>query len=512
MKRLLLTLTAVAALSCEKDLPTTAPQDLEAAPAQEQGHVMVWPDEGFRYEAPKPGPTPKVTLPEPQVFTLEGGVTVYLVPRTTIPTVSLSLVFPTGAVIDPVGKRGLASTCMDLLEQGTASLDKPAFEARKADLASGVSAWANAETSGVALTSLHRNFELTADLMLEVIERPGLRQRDLDRVRSRRQSTLSQNKAAPGSLGSRLWRSILWGPTHPYGTLTTASQYDSMTVQDCRGWLGKLGIEGARLFIAGATDEAEVRRLFESRLVAWAKDARGKPRSTVMLGEPPAPQSRKGTIFFVDVPGAAQSQIYIGHPGPSRQAEDYESTMIMAQILGGSFSSRINMNIREDKGYAYGARARFSFRRTSGSFAASSSVRSDATAASITEMVKEIRAIRADGVTDEEIERERQGTLLGLPARFSTARRVRNTISSLVYYGLPLDYYDGYQKRVKALTVADLKDAAQTHLRDRDFEILVVGDGETVRESLKGLAAAGSLGEQGFVELDGDGHVVQHGA
>ncbi|MEM6992280.1 MAG: pitrilysin family protein [Myxococcota bacterium] len=504
----MLLLLAVAA--CRKPDATQAPEEREVSQGKNDGVVMVWPDEGFRYEAPKPGPTPEVTVPAPTVFELDGGITVYLVQRMTIPTVSLSLVFPTGSIIDPKGKRGLASACMDLLEQGTASLDKPAFEARKADLASGTSAWANAETSGVAMSSLHRNFADTADLMLEMLERPGLRARDLERLRSRRKANLAQNKAAPSSLGRRLWRSVLWGPEHPYGVLTTKAQYDALSVDDCRGWLAKLGTAGAQMYVAGSTDEAEIRSLFEERLSAWGKDSRGRPRTTVTL-QPPVAAPRRGTIFFADVPGAAQSQIYIGHAGPGRKSEDYEATMIMAQILGGSFSSRINMNIREDKGYAYGARARFSYRRAAGSFAASSSVRSDATGASITEMVKEIRKIRSEGVTNEEIERERQGTLLGLPARFSTAGRVRNTYSSLVFFGLPLDYYDGFQKRVAALDASRLLAAAKTHLRDRGYTVLVVGDGETVRDSLKALAEAGGLGEEGFVELDGDGTVVSGG-
>jgi len=504
-------IAASVSVACKKERATEAPTQNEAAGAGgERGTIMVWPDEGFRYQAPKPGPTPKVTVPEPTLFKLDCGVTVYLVPRKTIPTVSLSLVFPTGSVIDPKGQRGLASACMDLLEQGTQSLDKPAFEARKADLAAGVSAWANAETSGVAMSSLHRNFGEAADLMLEMLERPGLRERDLQRLISRRKSNLEQNKAAPGALGGRLWRSILWGPEHPYGQLTTKAQYEAITVEGCRGWLNKIGTRGASMFVAGATTEAEIRTIFDARLGAWANDRSGRPRASV-TSTPPPPAPRKGTLFFVDVPGAAQSQIYVGHPGPRRDAADYEATMLMAQVLGGGFSSRINMNIREDKGYAYGARARFSYRRSGGTFAASSSVRSDATAAAVTEMVSEIRTLRAEGVKPDELAREREGTLLALPARFSTASRVRSTYSNLVFFGLPLDYYDGFQKRVAAADESDLKRAADKYLRDGAYEILIVGDGATIRDSLRALVADGTLGEEGFVELDADGNVLSPG-
>ena len=511
MKRLVAAVGLVLLAACSKDLQTKPPMDAEAPAPDETPRATVWPDESFRYQSPEPGAVPQVEAPTPHVFELDSGVTVYLVARDNIPTVSLSLVFPTGSVIDPVGKRGVAGTCMDLIEQGTEALDKPAFEARKADLASGVGAFANAETSGVSMSCLHRTFADTADLMLDMLERPGLRQRDLDRVRSRRQANLTQNKAAPGSLGRRLWRSVVWGPEHPYGRLTSTAQYDTMTVDDCRGWLKRLGPQGASMFVAGATTEAEIRKLFDERLAAWGSDARGKVRASVTL-EAPAATPREGTLFFVDVPGAAQSQIYVGHPGPKRQDAGYEATTIMSHILGGSFSSRINMNIREDKGYAYGARARFSYRRTGGTFAATSSVRSDATAASIREMVKEIRALRASGVTEEEMEREREGMLLRLPAQFSTARRVRNTVSNLVYFGLPLDYYEGYQKRIEALQPSDLQRAAATHLRDGGWVVLVVGDGAVVREPLRALVDDGTLGGKAFIELDGDGNVVQTSA
>jgi zinc protease len=215
-------------------------------------------------------------------------------------------------------------------------------------------------------------------------------------------------------------------------------------------------------------------------------------------------------VFFVDIPGAAQSQLYIGHPGPSRNEPDYEATRLMAAVLGGGFASRINMNIREDKGYAYGARAGFSYNKTGGTFAASSSVRTDATVPALREIVTEIRKIRSAPVEAEELERERDGTLLGLPAQFSTARRVQGTYANLVFFGLPLDYYEQFQARVRAATPADLEEAARKHLRDDGFKVLVVGDGATIRESLRALAAEeGLLGAEGFVELDGDGKVLR---
>ena len=343
--------------------------------------------------------------------------------------------------------------------------------------------------------------------MLEMLRKPGLRQRDLDRLVARRKANLVQNKAAPGSLGRRLWRSVVWGPEHPHGVLTSDAQYDSITVEDCRTWLSEIGTKGATLFVAGATDEAEIRRRLEAPLAGWGSDDKGLSRGRTNEAIPDA-APREGTVFFVDVPGAAQSQLYVGHPGPKRQSPDYEATMLMAQILGGGFASRINMNIREDKGYAYGARARFSYRKTGGTFAATSSVRSDATVPALREILTEIRRMRTSPVESEELERERQGTLLGLPTRFSTAARVRGTYSSLVHYGLPLDWYEGFQKRVRAVDESDVQKVAAKYLRSEGFKVLVVGDGAVIREGLEKLAGEGAFGDDGFVELDGDGNRV----
>lgn len=489
-------------------LPSGETPDATSSTPDATGEAMVWPDEDFRYEAPVPGPKPDVQIPEITTFTMEGGVDVYLVARDRIPTVSMSLSIPTGSVADPAGKRGLAGICSDLIEQGTQRLDKPGWEAAKADLASSVYSFASSETLGFGLSSLHRNFAATADLMFEMIESPGMRKRDLQRLRAQRKANLAQNKAAPGSLGRRLWRSVVYGPQHPYGALTTEAQYDAISVKDCEQHLARIGPRGANLFVAGATTQAEIRELFEARLAKLAVDRRGKPKAVPTLEVPP-PAPRSGTIFFVDVPDAAQSQLYVGHPGPPRTADDYVATRLMAAVLGGGFSSRINMNIREDKGYAYGARARFGYRKHGGTFAASSSVRTDATVDALREIVGEIRRIREAPVEPEELDRERDGTLLGLPAQFSTAQRVRSTYSTLVFHGLPLDYYESFQAKVRQTKPADLAAAARKHLREDGFKVLVVGDGDEVRAGLKKLAAdEGLFGGEGFVELDGDGNVI----
>ena len=468
---------------------------------------MTFPDEGFRRHPPAPRPAPRVRIPEIDTFVLEGGITVYLAAKDTLPTVSLSVSLPTGTIADPPGQRGLVALSMDLVEQGTERLDKAAWAAARADLAASVYTYANTETLGFGLASLHRNFAATADLLFEMLETPGLRARDLERLRVHRKSNLAQNKAAPASLSRRLWPAVIQGLHHPYGRPTTIADYDAIGVPDCARHWASQGPDGGSMFVAGATSEREIRAVLEARLAAWGDSAGGPPRRSPAPLVPP-PEPMRGAIVFAHVPGAAQSQILVGHEGPRRTAPDYEATRLMAQILGGGFSSRINMNIREDKGYAYGARAGFSYRKTSGTFCASSSVQTVATEPALREIAREIQKMRAAPVHPDELRREKDGTLLGLPASFSTAQRIRSTYASLVFYGLPLHWYEGFQTRLAAVTEDDVLVAARTHLRERDHTVLVVGDGEVIRNDLMRLSDEGLFGDAGFVEIDADGRAI----
>jgi predicted Zn-dependent peptidase len=494
------TLALALLASCSAKSDTAA---ATASAADRPGEsALVWPDEAFRYEQPEAGPAVEVEIPEIATFTLASGVDVYLVERHELPVVSMTLRFPVGSVADPRGKEGLADIATSLLDEGTKELDKAAFEARLADLASNVYAGASDEESYVGMRSLGRSLEPTLDLMFEMLESPGLRAEDLERLRDSAKASLEQRKAAPAGIGRRLWPSVVYGPKHPYGKIRTKKSYDAIKLADCRRFVGRFGTRGARLFVVGDITRAQIETVVEPGV---ARLGRKRPRNP-KVG---APRPRRGTVFFVDVPDAPQSQLYVGHPGPLRTAEDYEATQLMATILGGGFSSRINMNIREDKGFSYGARAGFSYEKHAGAFRASSSVHAETTGAALREIAKEIQTMRTTDVTPEELEREQNGILLGMPARFATGRGVLGSFSTLVFFGLPLDYYEGYQQRIRATTIPKVRKAAETHLRASGFKVLVVGDGAKVRDELQAIADEGLFGSEGLVELDADGVPVR---
>jgi len=500
-KSFLLSLVAAAGLACggAKQADTAAPASVEGVDAAE-GAVLVWPDEDFRQQQPEAGLAVAVEIPKLETFSLAGGVDVYLVQRHDLPIVSVTLRFPVGSMSDPRGKEGLAELAMDLLDEGTKELDKIAFEESQADLGSSVSADAGMEESEVGMRTLRRNFEPTLELMVAMLVSPGLRTDDLERLRKSHKASLEQRKAAPRGIARHLWGSVVHGAAHPYGKVRTERSYDAIRIADCRRYVHNLGRKGARVFVVGDITREDIEGRVGPKLA-------GLPAMSARSRKPPKPRPRKGTIFFVDVPGAAQSEIYVGHPGPARSADDHEATRLMASILGGGFTSRINMNIREDKGFAYGARAGFSYNRHYGVFAATSSVHTEATGASLREIAKEIGKMRTSDVTGEELSREKNAILLGMPSRFATASRVMRSFSELVFHGLPLDYYEGFQDRIQTAKVDDLRKAAEKHLRESEFKVLVVGDGAVIREDLDAIAEEGVFGKDGLIVLDEDGKV-----
>lgn len=490
-----------------------------------QPQQLQFPEEEFRATQPVAGPPRPFRLPVMKPFTLKNGVKVYLVEQHTLPIVSVDLNFEGGSLIDPKGKEGLASVCMSMLTEGTEKLDKIQFAEALGDIASGVSSYASDDTHGVTFNTLTKHLDATFGLFADSLLHPGFRQSDFDRMISRRIENVKQSKGNPASVAGRVSGAVLYGLAHPYGAVNTEESLRAIKLDDCKALATKwLKPGGAKLFVVGDLTEKQVREYFDGpALASW----KGKLPAAPSLAAPKGP---KGRIFFVNVPGAAQSQVSMMHFGPKRTAPDYFANSMMAAVFGGGFSSRINMNLREDKGYSYGARGGFSYSKQYGTFTASASVRTDSTYQTLLEIDREVKDL-AKGtrpVVTAELDREKQGAILGLPGRFSTGQAALGQYRGLVYYGLPMDYYNTYVDKVGKVTEAQVKASAQKQLKPANAVYLVVGDGDakvvvrnadtkkddpymkdgkqlTLREALADIAARGDVGAGGFVELDTDG-------
>jgi predicted Zn-dependent peptidase len=416
---------------------------------------------------------------------------------------------------------------MAMMSEGTEKLDKLAFSEALADVASSVGSYAGSDTQGVSMSTLSKHMDVTFGLFVDTLRTPGFRATDLERMIKRRLEGLKQAKGNPEAVAGRVSGPVLYGETHPFGRITTEASLQAITLDDCKAYhAAQLKPQGARLFVVGDLTAAQIRERFDGPALAGWK---GKAPALPKLKKPAKAQAR---IYFVHVPGAAQSQIALAHFGPLRNAPDFFATSLMASILGGGFTSRINMNLRENKGYTYGARGGFNYSRQFGTFTASASVRTDATYQSLLELLREVRSLERNEVpaTDAEMERERAGATLGLPSRFATAAASLGMFRSLVYFGLPLDYWTSYSAKVEKVTPAQVKAAAKKHLKSDEAVYIVVGDGDatmivraadgkdvplevdgkklTLREALAKLAADGTLGKGGLLTLDTDGKPI----
>ncbi|MCA9514136.1 MAG: insulinase family protein [Myxococcales bacterium] len=478
-----------------------------AAPDAGGGEALgIYPDEAFRAERPKPAASADVASPDVIRFKLESGLDVYFVPDTKLPVLFMSFEFDVGGASDPKGKTGLASVCMDLYSESTADKDKIAFAEASADHATSIWTPSGAETSTINVRTLRREMGPALDLLAELIKTPGMRQDDFDRIIQKRKADLVQSRGTADAIARRLAPMLLWGEGHPLGAVQVEADLDAITLADCKAFVGKLLPSGARLWVTGMTTQEELQKELDARLGFWKGDAPEK------IAIPPADE-KAGTIFFVNLPGAVQSAVGLGQPGPLRTAEDYEATYLMAQILGGSFSSRVNMNLREDKGWAYGAFGGFSYRRQGSTFAMMASVEVSTTALAVAEMAREVRVMRTSDVKPEELQRERDGALRVLPSEFATPTKTIEELKRLVFFGLPLDWYESYQKNLRAVDIAAIRKAAEEHLFEKGQVVFVVGDGNapakdgsgTVFEALQKLADEQLVGEGGLVVLDADG-------
>jgi zinc protease len=523
---------------------TPDPQPQPAPPPQEntlpvqtaQPQNLAFPEEDFRKAQPAPTAQRPFKLPAVKPFTLKNGIKVFLVEQHTLPIVSMDLNFDGGSVTDPKGKDGVASMCMSMLTEGTDKLDKIAYSEALADVASNINAYATDDSQGVQLSSLTKHLAPTFALFAETLRAPGMRETDFDRMKKRRIEAVRQARSAPTSIPSRVSGAVLYGLEHPLGAVVTEASTEAITLDDCKKQLATwLKPKNARLFVVGDMTEAGVRKIFDdSPLAAWTGAG---PKAPAL----PAPKPLEGRIFFVHVPNAPQSQVMLLAQGPKRTSTDYFANAMMSAVFGGSFTSRLNMNLREDKGYSYGARGGFSYSKTYGTLSVSAPVQADSSYQSLLEIDRELRNLAkwSSPVTKDELEREKTNAILALPGRFATAQAALGQYRSLVYYGLPLDYFNTYVGKVGKVTQVQIKASAAKHLNPGQVAFLVVGNGDekmivdnpnapkgalpkdrklpyekagtqlTLREALQDLATRGDVGAGGLVELDVDGHVIK---
>lgn len=439
-----------------------------------------------RATPPSPGPDPDVELPAVDRRTLSNGLEVWVAPRTDLPLVTLRAVVNAGSAAEPAGDAGLASLTAAMLDEGTRT--RSALEIADAldHLGATFGAGAGYDAASAQLSTLKRHLPAALEVFAEVLVQPTFPERELERVRRERLTEIVQGQDRPTAVASEQAALRLYGPDHPYGRPLegTVASVGGITAQELRDFhRAYYRPNNTTLLVVGDVSTDEVIGLLERALGAWERGEAPAARY------PPLPEPLEATrVYLIDRPGAAQSEIRVGHVGVARDTPDYFPLLVLNTTLGGQFSSRVNMNLREDKGYTYGARTSFAMRRAPGPFLASAGVQTETTRESVIEFMRELEEIReARPVTREELEFAKTSLIRAEPRQVETHAQLLGRLEDLVVFDLPPDYFDTYAERIAAVSREDVARVAAEHLHPDRFAIVVVGDRSRVEEGLREL-------------------------
>lgn len=437
-------------------------------------------------------------LPPSERFTLTNGLEVAHAPLHALPLVAVRLVVRAGAAADAHGLGGRASLTAEVLDEGTrhrSALDiATLLETLGADFA--VSAdW---DQTVVVLQVLPARLEAALGLLSEIVTEPAFAAEEFARKKRERLLALLQDRDEPAVLASRAFAAHVYGDRHAYGN-AVAGDARSVEALDrdalVRFHQAHYRPAGAFLVVTGDVRSGRLRPLLERVFEGWSC---GPP---VPVPQPARPAPRATAVRIVDRPAAPQSELRIGHAGPPRTTGDYFPLVVMNTILGGSFTSRLNTRLREEKGYTYGVRSSFAFRGGPGPFVVSTAVGTAATADAAADVLREIRRMREATVPAAELDRARNYLALGLPRRFETLDGISEHIADVLLHGLADDYYDHFMARVRAVSAAEVLEAAARHLDPDHTGIVLAGDFDAVAADLAGLG----LGAVERVDVDPPG-------
>ena len=434
----------------------------------------------FPTTPPVPGPAPSLTLPAPERRTLPNGLEVVYVRHGALPVVHATLVVPAGSAADPAGAPGLAVFTAGMLDEGAGGRSALDLAGELELLGAALSTGAGVDAAQLDLHVLSDRLPAALALLADIAARPDFPEAEVQRVREERLTELARARDEPRIIAGNAFSALVYGDAHPYGRLPAVESTRRMDRAALDGFHRRhYRPAGSTLILVGDVDPEALHPVVERAFGGWSGTTAPPPAL------PGAPAPERTTLYLVDKPGAAQSEIRIGHVGVPRSHPDYFPLVVLNTVLGGSFTSRLNTNLREVHGYAYGAGSSFSFRRGAGPFTASSAVFTAKTDSAVIEFFRELRRIREEAVPADELERAKRYVALGLPRRFETTADVAAQVAELEVHGLSLDLYNDYVARVLAVTPADVRRVAGEYLRPDRAVVVVVGDLQQIEPRLR---------------------------
>jgi predicted Zn-dependent peptidase len=435
------------------------------------------------------GADPAFTFPRIARHTLPNGLTVCTVEHHSVPVVTFDLQIDGGSGADPEGLAGLVALVADMSDEGTGALSAIEVSDALARIGADYDVDVGGDATQFSLTTLTRFATRGASLLADMVTRPALRESDFTRVHQLRLDRLRQLRDIPSALAEHAFLKLLYG-SHPYGHLAIGDEASLRSISLAQVTSAHRRLTDPRratLAICGAMRHDEMRRLAEAAFGDWPSPGGevDRPVSAAAVEPPGAPAAR---FAVVSREGAAQSELRIGHLATRRVTPDYPALLVMNAVLGGQFVSRINLKLREEKGYTYGARTGFDWRRGVSPFALQTSVGTATTADAIADSLAEIAAMRGlRPPTVEELSLAKASLTRGYPRGFETAQQVARSVAQLALYGLPDTYFAEFVPKVHAVTTDEVVAAAARYLDPSTLTTLVVGDLTAIAESLPRL-------------------------
>jgi zinc protease len=466
--------------------PPPAAQTAQATPnAAPSEAPPLMPDAPFRAQVPPPlAQAPHFDPPVPIERKLKNGARVLIVENHAIPLVAVGVRFLHGVDADPKDKPGLAEFVADMVDEGTKTRPAQKLAEEIEDLAAHLGAGASLETAGVNLNCLTETLPKALELLADIVQNPAFRPEDVERVRILKLTALEQKKANPGALASDEASRILYGPDHPWGKPAggTPESVGSITAADLSAFHAKWWVPNdAVISVAGDVKAAEIVRLLEEKFASW------KPRRLPALSLPSFPKLSRREIVALEKPGTTQAQVWV--IGRMFKATDPDAIpMRVANLtLGGLFTSRLNMNLREKHGYSYGVGSAISLMRHTGTFAARGGIVAKNTVEAVAEYENELRTFSNGQVSEAELAAAKEALVRGLPAALETNDAVSGAMSNLVSLGLPLDYYRIYAARVAKVSQADIRRVVMKWVTPARWPVVIVGPVAQSKDALEKL-------------------------
>ena len=438
-----------------------------------------------RTRPPQVGPPPAVHLPTIQKRQLSNGLPVWLVELHEVPVAQVNLVVLRGAADDPAGKFGIATLTAAMLQEGAGSRSSLELADAIDFLGADLTTTAGIDSSAVRLHVPIARLADALPLMADVVLKPTFPREELDRLRQERLTAILQARDNPATIDATAFNRVLYGATHRYGTSVngTAATLKSFTVDDLRTFYAAAFQPGhSSLLVIGDVTMDKVLPMLESSFGSW----KAQSPSPAPANLPAVPEITTRTVYLVDKPGAPQSQIRIGWIGVPRSTPDYFPIQVMNTILGGSFASRLNMNLREKNGYTYGASSGFDMRASAGPFVATAGVQTDKTSEALKEFFNELNGI-LQPVPPDEMSRAKNYVSLRFPAGFETTVDISRRLEDSIVYRLPDDYFARYVPNIEAVTSQDVQRMAQKYVHPNRSVVVITGDRKVIEPGIQAL-------------------------